>query len=282
MATAILVEPGLHHNHGVGTKVNSLPYAKKALGQHWLEDPVSLEAMLKAAHVSSGDTVLEIGPGTGTLTRHLEASGATVVALEFDRQRSKELAKEFSGKVVIEEGDIRSYDLTKLPKGYKIVANIPYYLTANLLRMLVDTPNKPDCAVLLVQKEVAERVSASPGQLSQVAIFTQIFYEVSLDVVVPAHLFTPPPKVDSQILVLSKREVPLFEVNDNFFTVVRAGFSEKRKKLRSSLGSGLSLPKSDIENFLLQAHVNPNSRAQELTLTDWKTLTELITPALST
>lgn len=258
--------------------VGDLPFAKKSLGQHWLEDEISLSAMVEAAHIAETDTVLEIGPGTGTLTEKLAATGARVIALEFDQQRYKELDRKYKKQDNIEvlQGDIRTYDLTHLPKSYKIVANIPYYLTANLLRKLVDAENQPLIAVLLVQKEVAQRIVAEKGDLSQVAVFTQVYYKPSLGQIVPADLFTPPPKVDSQILILNRREQSDFKLDGYFINTVKAGFSQKRKKLRSSLTHGLGIKREQAEQLLAGAHLSPDSRAQELSIDDWRRLTEKI------
>src|SRR5688572_30288765 len=126
--------------------MSDLPHAKKALGQHWLTDRSALQAIAEAAEVSAGDEVLEIGPGTGTLTEILLEYQVNVFALEFDHEAIRPLEKRFAGRAHIEEGDIRSFDLGGLPNGYKIVANIPYYLTANLFRKLIDSEHKPDIA----------------------------------------------------------------------------------------------------------------------------------------
>lgn len=252
----------------------SLPYARKQLGQHWLIDKASLESIADAAMVSEVDSVLEIGPGTGTLTDVLVQTGAKVTALEFDTERAKELKAKYEANLAVHviEGDIRSFDLSSIVGDYKIVANIPYYLTANLLRKLTDDNHKPVITSLLVQKEVAQRVVAKPGSLSQVAVFVQIYYHVDLGVSVPAYLFTPPPKVDSQVLILKKRARPLVDVTDDFSRVVKAGFGEKRKKLRSSLSGGLQLPKEVIESALAAANLSPNARAQELSIEQWQGL----------
>jgi 16S rRNA (adenine1518-N6/adenine1519-N6)-dimethyltransferase len=254
---------------------------KKSLGQHWLSDRTALQSIVEAARVSKGDEVLEIGPGTGTLTEILLEYGANILAVEFDREAIKPLKKRFARQldtqVRIQEGDIRNFEFGQLPGGYKIVANIPYYLTANLFRKLIDSPHKPAMASLLVQKEVAERVSAKPGQMSFVAVALQLYYEVGAGEIVPAHLFEPPPKVDSQILILSQRPQPLFPDLDvdQFFSLIKAGFSERRKKLKTSLKTGVDSG-VDVQDLLIKARVSPDARAQELSLEEWHRLYQIL------
>lgn len=249
---------------------------KKSLGQHWLHDPASLQAMVDAADVQPGQTVLEIGPGTGTLTEYLLAAGAQVVALEFDQDLLKGLHRRFDGgaNFKLVHGDIRTFNFTELPAGYKVVANIPYYLTSHLVQLLSETPNPPVCAVLLIQKEVAERATAKPGNMSLLSITTQFYWEASLGPLVPAELFTPPPKVDSQILILQRRTQQLFpdEEPKDFFRLVKAGFSQKRKTLLNSLSAGLNLDKSRTLALLETAGLAPTLRPQNLGLSDWHSL----------
>ena len=145
--------------------------AKKSLGQHWLDDERSLAAMCDAASIKNGDTVLEIGPGQGSLTAILLDRGARVAAVELDGRLAQELKKKFAGlPFTLNMLSILDFDLSNMPGGYKIVANIPYYLTAHLLRMLSETQHKPSVVVLLVQKEVAERVTSKPGEMSVLAL----------------------------------------------------------------------------------------------------------------
>lgn len=255
----------------------SQPLAKKALGQHWLEDYAALQAMVDAAGVEPGDEVLEIGPGYGTLTEYLLSAGAQVTALEFDDSLVPGLLKKFADvpELKVEQGDIRTYDFTALPPDYKIVANIPYYLTSNLIQLISETSNQPLTAVLLMQKEVAERVVAKPGNMSILSVTAQFYWEASLDMVVGAELFSPPPKVDSQILVLRRREQQLFDdvTPKQFFRVVKAGFSQKRKTLLNSLSGGLALGRDETAALLERAAIDPGRRAQTLTLTEWHALT---------
>ncbi len=249
---------------------------KKSLGQHWLSDDGALKAMVESSLVKKTDNILEIGPGLGTLTDELLKTGAKVTALEFDHELVQKQQKKYKGneQIEIREGDIRRFDFGSMAKGYKVVANIPYYLTANLLRSLIDTDNKPVIASLLVQKEVAERIAAKPGQLSFVSVATQVFYDAILSDLVPAHLFDPPPKVDSQILILVKRGQPLFKNLDTkvFFKLLKAGFDQKRKKIKTSLAGGLGVSKGEVTKLLAEANIQPDLRPQELTLEQWDVL----------
>lgn len=253
------------------------PPTKKHLGQHWLHDETSLQAMCDAVNVGKGDLVLEIGPGLGTLTEKLLDTGAEVWALEYDESLIPALEKKFSNydstKFHIEQADILQYNFNNPSPGYKVVANIPYYLTSNLLRRMCEAENHFSKSALLVQKEVAERVCAKPGDMSILSVSVQFYCNVSLGKIVPADLFTPPPKVDSQILILEFRDTPLFDVDKyKFFRLVKAGFSEKRKKLRSSLSGGLAISKQAAEKLLISAEIDPNLRAQALSLDDWHRL----------
>lgn len=252
--------------------MSQLPYARKSLGQHWLTDDASLDAMCNAADVIAADDVLEVGPGTGTLTRKLLDRGAHVIAVELDEWLGNKLIQEFKDEDFnLYLSSILTFDLTSLPPDYKLVANIPYYLTSHLIRILSETPNPPSTAVLLVQKEVAERVSAAPGSMSLLSVTAQYYWETSLDMLVPAKLFTPPPEVDSQILVLKRRTKPPFGDIDvrAYFEIVKAGYSARRKKLRGSLSGGLRITKEAADELLNSADISPDKRAQELSLNDW-------------
>lgn len=248
------------------------PLTKKSLGQHWLHDAETLAAMCDAAAVKHGMTVLEVGPGTGTLTAELLARGATVVAVELDESLAAGLIQRFGGaNFTLHRQSITTFDLTALPSGYAMVANIPYYLTSNLIRAISESSNPPSCAVLLVQKEVAQRVAAAPGDMSVLSVTAQYYWQVSLGQLVPAKLFTPPPKVDSQILILQRRADPLFTgvpVAD-YFRLVKAGFHNRRKTLLNSLSGGLHLTRPETVQLLSAANIATNRRPQELSLEEW-------------
>jgi 16S rRNA (adenine1518-N6/adenine1519-N6)-dimethyltransferase len=247
---------------------------KKSLGQHWLRDLTTLEAIAAAADIRKSDTVLEVGPGLGTLTEVLLQQAKEVIAVELDSQLAQELRKNPAVNLQVVEQDILKMELPQLPPNYKVVANIPYYLTSNLIRVLTESPNKPKNIVLLVQKEVAERVAARPGKMSILAVSAQLHYEAELGVKVAAEMFTPPPKVDSQVIVLKRRPKPRFDKLDEqlFFQVVKAGFSEKRKMLRGSLSGGLRISKDDADRLLHDADISGTLRAEALSLAQWHRL----------
>lgn len=282
---------------------------KKSLGQHWLFDGASLDAMLNAGEVTQEDTVLEVGPGLGTLTSKLCKKAKKVIAVELDNVlaanlyenvqngnseenvvKSNDLGTDQASRQALPTGrqtrdnkaenleiinqSILDFDTSTLPANYKVIANIPYYLTSNLIRRMLESPNPPSLMVLLVQKEVAERVAAKPGEMGILSVATQFYAEVNLKELVPAELFTPPPKIDSQIVQIRRRETPLFPDVDTkkFFKLVRASFSEKRKKLRSSLSGGLGISKPEADQLLKKANISLDARAQELGLQDWHDL----------
>lgn len=250
----------------------------KHLGQHWLKDRLLLETIAGFAELKPDDTVLEIGPGLGTLTSVLLSHAKEVIAVEFDSELARKLPGQFPGKrLSVYNADILSFDLTALPAGYKVVANVPYYLTSKIVQLLMTNPNKPVIAVLLVQKEVAERLAAKAGDMSILGVSAQVFADVSLGEVVPRRFFTPPPKVDSQVVIFRIRPEPLVapEQERAFFRIVKAGFSAKRKMLRSSLSGGLGISKPDIETLLNRAQIRSDSRAEDLAISDWLTLLKL-------
>ncbi len=261
---------------------NAEPIAKKSLGQHWLNDLPTLEYICEEAKINATDTVLEIGPGTGNLTKLLVNYASQVVAVEFDQNLADQLPNRVkASNLQVVNQDILKFDLTKLQPNYKVVANIPYYLTSNLIRTLSESTNPPISAVLLVQKEVAQRISAPPGKMSLLSVSAQFYWHVGLGDIVPARLFSPPPKVDSQVITLDMRLDPLFpDVEERqFFRLVKAGFASRRKTLLNSLAGGLRTEKEAVQKALDACHISSGLRAQALSLENWytvyKTFTEL-------
>jgi len=249
--------------------------AKKSFGQNWLRDEYVLDEIVKSAEIAKNDTVLEVGPGLGTLTQKLVATGADVVAVEADKDLLPRLGSMFQGKANFEliNDDILKFDLSKLNKDYKVVANIPYYLTSNLLRTLLESNNPPSTMVLLVQKEVAQRIMAKPGQMSVLAFSVQYYAKPEYIMDVKKELFDPVPKVDSAVIKISRGQKPAFEADiKKLFRLVKSGFGEKRKMLRNSISGGLGIETLLVENLLKDCKLKPTARAQELSLKDWQGL----------
>lgn len=249
----------------------------KSLGQHWLKNREILLHIAQHAELTDQDTVLEIGPGPGTLTSILLSQVKTVIAVEFDEALANKLPGQFPGKDLrVIHSDILSFDLNQLPPNYKVVANVPYYITSKIVQLLMTADNKPAIVVLLVQKEVAQRLAAVGGKHSILSVSAQLFADVRLGDEVSAHFFEPAPKVDSQVVILEPHKQDLFENFDQkeFFRVVKAGFSAKRKKLISSLSAGLAMDKDQISAILKKVDVDQNQRAENLSLQQWWDLTQ--------
>ena len=258
--------------------------AKKELGQNFLRDQSTLSTIAGYGELTGRDTVLEIGPGLGALTAQLCQRVGRVVAVEYDRVLAEQLAGRVAklmgsqpANLELVRADIMDYDLEALPTNYKVVANIPYYLTSKIMEKLWASANQPSLAVILVQREVAQRLAATPGQLSLLAISVQLFARVELGIKVPAELFDPAPKVDSQVVIMHRRSDPLVPAAEleRFFTVCRAGFCQRRKKLLSSLALGLRTTKAETVRLLRLADIDPDRRAQELSIADWQRLTKV-------
>lgn len=258
----------------------------KNLGQHWLDDQATLDAICDLAEIAQGDTVLEIGPGLGSLTsRLLKTTAASVIAIELDLELAAGLEQRLGSdrrfKLIM--GDIRSFNLNDLPTNYRLVANIPYYLSSYLIRLISESANPPSKAVLLVQKEVAERLAAAPGQLSLLGLMAQLYWRVELGPVVRASMFNPPPKVDSQVVILSKREnlvIPA-AIKKLLLRIIKIAFAQKRKTLVNSLSAGLGLTKDQVSQILDSCGLNTTARPQELSIEEWIALCQVLVKAHS-
>jgi len=265
---------------------------KKSLGQNFLVDEQHLDRVVAAADLTADDTVLEIGPGLGALTRRLAAKAGRVIAVELDDRLITVLRAQFATQphVSIVHGDILKLDPVDLlaeaalvnraqgapakiknPSTYKVVANLPYYITSAVIRHLLEASVSPRLAVLMVQKEVAERICATPGDMSILAVSVQFYAQPQIVHQVPATAFYPRPKVDSAVLRLDVFPQPVVTAvaPEIFFRVVRAGFSQKRKQLLNTLSAGLHLSKDEATAALDRGGIDPKRRAETLSLAEW-------------
>jgi len=252
---------------------------KKSLGQNFLVDPNGLDKVMLAAGVGPKDTVLEIGAGLGSLTVLLAQAARRVVALEIDRGLFPPLTKVTSAykNVRIVEGDVLKLPLEELVpgEGYLVVANIPYYISSAIIRRLLEAETRPTRMVLTVQQEVAERICAKDGKQSLLALSVQVFGAPKIEARIPSGCFFPAPDVDSAVLSIALYPQPLIALDalDDFFRLAHAGFSQKRKTLRNALSAGLGLPASETEKLLATAEIDPQRRAETLSITEWGQLT---------
>ncbi len=252
----------------------------KRLGQNFLIDDASLQRVTAAADISPEDTVLEIGAGLGSLTRHLAPQAQHVFAVEIDARLIPPLNQVLSPypNVKIIEGDILSLDLEEiLPgPGYLVVANIPYNITSALIRHLLEASLPPKRLILTVQREVAERICAAPGEMSLLTLSVQVYGQPRVMARIPAGAFYPTPQVDSAVVrvdVFSDPFIPT-PLLDDFFLLAKAGFSQKRKTLRNALSGGLGLPPTETATFLLESGIDPMRRSETLSLEEWRLLVE--------
>lgn len=244
---------------------------KKNLGQHFLKSKKALSTIVRAAHLSAKDTVLEIGPGKGVLTAELLKNAGKVIAIEKDIALTEYLKERFaeeiaSGKLELIHDDIRNFEPTtyNLPtSNYKLVANIPYYITGQILRQFLTVKHKPECMVLLVQKEIAERIIARDGKESLLSISVRAFGTPTYVEKVPARYFSPPPDVDSAILSIANISSPFASprAEQHFFNIARKGFAHKRKLLKSNIGCSAAV--------LKQCNIKESARAEEISIDQW-------------
>ena len=251
---------------------------KKGLGQNFLVDPTHRARIVAAADLTSADTVLEVGPGPGVLTELIAAQAGHVVAVELDDRLIPILRSRFELQphVTIVHADILATDPGALAEGlpYKVVANLPYYITSAVIRHLLESVPPPDVLVLTVQREVAERMVAQPPDMSLLALGVQFYSTGKIVARIPAGAFYPVPKVDSAVVRLDRRPAPVAgDVTAGaFFEVARAGFGQARKQLRNSLAAGLGMQPAEVEAWLLGVGVDPKRRAETLTLSEWAAL----------
>ena len=252
--------------------------ADKALGQNFLQDSSVLEKIAHAAEIQEDDCVLEIGPGLGSLTRYLAVSAKQVTAVELDRDLLGPLKAVLTPyqNVRVVHGDILELAISEIidQPNYIVAANIPYNITSAIIRHLLESDPKPRRVVLTIQKEVAERICAKPGDMSLLALSVQVYGRPSIAARIPAEAFYPAPKVDSAVLRIDIYPTPQIrlELLDTFFKLIKAGFSQKRKTLRNSLSAGLHISPTDAADMLTKANIDPQRRAETLDLPEWSAL----------
>ncbi len=255
--------------------------AKKSLGQNFLMHARDAERIADAAHLTKHSVVLEIGPGTGKLTHTLLARAGTVIAVETDTALIPTLQETFkkeieSGKLKLIHADIRTFDPKELPKGYTLVANIPYYITGEIIRTFLSAENQPASMTLLVQKEVAERIARSKKE-SLLSLSVKVYGTPKYEFTVSKGAFVPAPKVDSAVLSItniSRRQFQNTEEEAAFFTLIRAGFAHKRKQLLGNLKT-IALEEV-LGKAFEEVDISKKARAEDISLSSWLALRRAI------
>jgi 16S rRNA (adenine1518-N6/adenine1519-N6)-dimethyltransferase len=272
----------------------------KSLGQNFLVNPAALESVVEAAALTPENTVLEIGAGLGSLTRLLAERARRVIAVELDGQFIpilREVLAQFPN-VQIVQGDILALNLADLlrsedritngalpPTPYRVVANIPYYISSAIIRRLLESYTLPECVILTVQREVGERICARPGEMSLLALSVQVYGTPQVVAHIPAGAFYPPPKVDSAVVRIDLSPTPAIPpaLLPIFFRLAKAGFSQKRKTLRNAISGGMGWSTADTDTLLQSVGIDSRRRAETLSLEEWLQLTEAtLTPTART
>ncbi len=258
--------------------------ATRRLGQNFLEDPVALQQIAEAAGIQSSDTVLEVGPGLGSLTRYLAVRSHEVVAVELDRRLIPVLEgmlKPYRNVRLI-QGDILALSPRELglPQHYLAAANIPFNITSALLRHLLAAQPEPRRLVLTIQKEVAQRICSQPPDMSLLALSVQVYGKPSIVSAIPAESFFPVPGVDSAVVRIEIYPDPMIErgLLPRFFALIKAGFAQRRKTLRNALAAGLRISPAESAALLTDAELDPRRRAETLSIEDWDRLARVARP----
>jgi len=277
-------------------------WPRKSLGQNFLVDPTAPDRIAESADLTREDTVLEVGAGVGTLTAALAARAGRVIAVETDAKLAGVLTTEMGElpNLEIVHGDILALDPVALLRAsagdgdpaqplwgprlphYAVVANLPYYITNAVMRHLLEARLRPSRMVVTVQQEVAERMAAAPGDMSLLAVSVQFYGEPRVRMRLKRGAFYPPPKVGSAVVRIDLYETPRFPVDNvaRFFRIVKAGFAQRRKQLRNTLASGLSLAPTEVEEALHSVGVDPTRRAETLAMDEWGRMYAALSPAL--
>ncbi len=250
---------------------------KKSLGQNFLHDPKILDKIVRAANLQSEDTILEVGPGTGNLTKLIAPKVKQLIAIEKDARAITELRQMFFGKnVEILEKDVMRFDpatVNLIADGYKIVANIPYYITSHFIKIILEQWPRAKLIVLTVQEEVAQRIIAKPPRMSILALSVQFYTDAEIVGKISAGSFFPKPKVDSAIIRLAPKK-PLLDPTEakEYFSLLKACFAEKRKQMAKVLGQKLGIPKEKVGEALVRLGIRPDARPEILSQAQWLAL----------
>lgn len=255
----------------------------KTYGQNFLMDEIVLEEMIDTAGVSKQDVVVEVGPGIGNLTERLLGRAKTVLSIEKDPQFLpvlKKLAKEHKN-FWYELVDVLKFNFSEnelLQGNYKVVANIPYYITGKIVQLLLHAPKKPKSITLLMQKEVAENITAKVGKMNLLALSVQLYADAKITELVPARKFYPAPKVDSAVIHIELHPTPKYKITDEkkLFRILRACFAGKRKQLHNTLTNNLKLDKNFVNQILTELQIDLSARPQQLSIEQWLTLSDKI------
>ena len=246
---------------------------KDYLGQNFLADEEVLQGIVTAADLNSGDTVLEVGPGLGVLTRELATHAGRVIAVEKDQKLIpilKRQMRDAKNLEIINQDILRFHLEEQVTSNYKVVANIPYYLTSKLFQYFLERRRQPEVLILMVQKEVGERVVAQPGGLSVLGISIQVYADPEILLEVPRESFWPVPEVDSVVLrITPRRKYPEITDEKSFFRLIKIAFAGKRKQVHNTLANGLKLPKPEIADLLAKAKIDPTTRPQDVEIEQW-------------
>ena len=275
MHTSLLDAPKVLKKYGISPK--------KSLGQNFVINQRALDAVISAADLTGHEEVIEVGAGLGTLTIELAQRADRVFAVEIDKRLIlilQDILRDFENVSLIHT-DFLQVDPGELVSrsGYSVVANIPYNITSALIRHLMESSTSPARVVLTMQREVAQRITGSPGDMSLLALSVQIFGSAKITAHIPAGCFYPIPKVDSAVLRIDVYEEPVVPRNmiPVIFSLARTGFGQKRKKLRNSLVPVIGSNPADVEKLLVRAGIQPKSRAQELSIQDWEKIARVVT-----
>ena len=254
--------------------------APRRLGQHFLKDASVAARVVAAAEPTPGDTVVEVGPGRGALTRRLAGEVARLILVELDSGLAAQLRARYAGDGAIDviQADARLFDPAQLPGlsdgPYKVIGNLPYYAATPIIRRFLESAHPPQLIVAMVQREVAREMTAEPGDMRLLSVGVQLYARARNVCDVPPRAFAPPPQVHSTVVRLDVLDSPALDLRsiEEFFDVVRAGFSAPRKQLRNSLANGLRVPAGEARALLVDAGIDATRRPATLSLTEWGAL----------